>query len=121
VPIRTSGPPPGTVYNSNQNYATLGEYEQSGAFRVGIHCETSAIDHPWRWAIGSADDLVTDEAGHTYLPAWGRAIVTGGIRFLDVIEARNPQYCYAALIHEDVEISMVNFRVDPVFLRIQVP
>ncbi len=121
VPIRTSGPPPGTVYDSNQNYATLGEYEQSGAFRVGIHCETSAIDHPWRWAIGSADDLVTDGAGHTYLPAWGRTVVTGGIRFLDVIEARNPQYCYASLIHEDVQISMVNFRVDPVFLRIQVP
>jgi len=121
VPIRTSGPPPGTVYDSDQNYATLGEYEQSGAFRVGIHCETSPTDHPWRWAIGGPDDLVTDGEGHLYLPAWGRAVVTGGIRFVDVVEARNPQYCYASLIHEDVEISMVNFRVDPVYLRIQVP
>jgi len=121
VPIRTSGPPPGTVYDSDQNYATLGEYVQSGVFRVAIHCETSAIDHPWRWAVGGPDDLVTDDEGHLYLPAWGRALVTGGIRFVDVVEARNPQYCYASLIHEDVEISMVNFRVDPVFLRIQVP
>lgn len=121
VPIRTSGPPPGTVYDSDQNYATLGEYEQSGAFRVGIHCETSPTDHPWRWAVGGPGDLVTDDEGHLYLPAWGRAIVTGGIRFVDVVEARNPQYCYASLIHEDVEISMVNFRVDPVFLFIQVP
>ena len=121
VPIRTSGPPPGTVYDSDQNYATLGEYEQSGAFRVGVHCETSPVDHPWRWAIGGPEDLVTDDEGHLYLPAWGRAVVTGGIRFVDVVEARNPQYCYASLIHEDVEISAVNFRVDPVFLRIQVP
>jgi hypothetical protein len=121
VPIRTSGPPPGTVYDSDQNYATLGEYEQSGAFRVAIHCETSPTDHPWRWAVGGPDDLVTDDEDHLYLPAGEQAVVTGGIRFVDVVEARNPQYCYASLIHEDVEISMVNFRVDPLFLHIQVP
>jgi len=121
VPIRTSGPPPGTVYDSDQNYATQGEYEQSGAFRVGIHCETSPTDHPWRWAVGGPDDLVTDDEGHLYLPAGKHATVTGGIRFVDYVEARNPQYCYASLIHEDVQISMVNYRVDPVFLRIQVP
>jgi hypothetical protein len=121
VPIRTSGPPPGTVYDSDQNYATLGEYEQSGAFRVAIHCETSPIDHPWRWAVGRPDDLVADDEGHLYLPAGERALVTGGIRFVDVVEARNPQYCYASLIHEDVQISMVNYRVDPVRLKIQVP
>jgi len=124
VPIRTSGPPPGTVYDSDQSYATLGEFVQSGVFRVGIHCETSPIDHPWRWAVGGPDDLVeVVEYGerYSYLPAGERAIVTGGIRFVDAVEARNPQYCYASLIHEDVEISMVNFRVDPVALTIQVP
>lgn len=121
VPIRTSGPPPGTIYDSDQNYATLGEYEQSGAFRVGIHCETSPTDHPWRWAIGRPSDLVRDTQGHWYLPPWGRGLVTGGIRFVNVVPARNPQYCYASLIHEDVEISAVNYRVDPLFLRIQVP
>jgi len=124
VPVRTSGPPPGTVYDSDQNYATLGEYEQSGVFRVGIHCETSPTDHPWRWAVGGPDDLVEVVEGgdsYFYLPAGERALVTGGIRFVDFVEARNPQYCYASLIHEDVEISMINFRVDPVFLKIQVP
>ena len=124
VRIRTSGPPPGTVYDSNQNYATLGEYQQSGVFRVGIHCETSPIDHPWRWAIGGPDDLVEVTDGvntYYYLPAGERAMVTGAVRFVDVVEARNPQYCYASLIHEDVEISMVNFRVDPVRLTIEVP
>lgn len=121
VPIRTSGPPPGTVYDSDQNYASLGEYEQSGAFRVGIHCETSPTDHPWRWAIGEPGDLEEDTEGHVFLPAWGRAQVTGGIRFVDAVAARNPQYCYASLIHEDVQISAVNYRVDPVYLYIQVP
>ncbi|RLC88075.1 MAG: hypothetical protein DRI79_07990 [Chloroflexi bacterium] len=124
VPIRTSGPPPGTVYDSDQNYATLGEYIQSGVFRVGIHCENSPIDHPWRWAVGGPDDLVEvvkNGKSYFYLPAGARATVTGGVRFVNVMGVRNPQYCYASLIHEDVEISMVNFRVDPVFLRIQVP
>jgi hypothetical protein len=35
--------------------------------------------------------------------------------------ARNPQYCWAGLIHEDVEIAQVNTHVDPVFLTIEVP
>jgi hypothetical protein len=121
VPIRTSGPPSGTVYDSNENYATLGEYVQSGVFRVGVHCENSITDHPWRWAVGGPEDLVADDEGHLYLPAGRRATVTGGIRFVDVVEARNPQYCYASLIHEDVEISLVNYRVDPVQLTVEVP
>jgi hypothetical protein len=124
VPIRTSGPPPGTVYDSDQNYATLGAHQEPGVFRVGIHCETSPIDHPYRWAVGGPDDLVevTDGANtYYYLPAHERAIVTGGIRFVEVVPARNPQYCYASLIHEDVEISLVNYRVDPVYLTIEVP
>jgi hypothetical protein len=121
VPIRTSGPPPGAVYRSDENHATLGEYVQSGVFRVGIHCENNLTDHPWRWAVGGPEDLVDDGEGHLYLPAGARAVVTGGVRFVDVIEARNPQYCYAALIHEDVEISPVNYRVDPIQLEIDVP
>jgi hypothetical protein len=124
VPIRTSGPPPGTVYDSDQNYATLGENQQPGVFRVGIHCETSPIDHPWRWAVGGPDDLVEVTDGpntYYYLPAGARAVVSGGIRFVDVVEARNPQYCYASLIHEDVEISLVNYRVDAVSVFIEAP
>jgi hypothetical protein len=124
VPIRTSGPPPGTVYDSDQNYATLGENQQPGVFRVGIHCDTSPTDHPWRWAVGGPDDLVEVADGtntYTYLPAGERAVVSGGVRFVDVVEARNPQYCYASLIHEDVEISLVNYRVDAVSVFIEVP
>lgn len=121
VPLRTSGPPPGTVYDSDLNYATLGETIQSGAFRAGVHCENALINYPWRWAIGDESVLVRDEEGHLYLPPFTRAVVTGGIRFVSVEGKRNPQYCWAGLIHEDVEISSVNDRVDPVFLFIQVP
>jgi len=121
VPIRTSGPPPGTVYDSDQNYATLGETIQAGVFRVGIHCENALINYPWRWAVGDESVLVEDEKGHLYLPPDTLAVVTGGIRFVDVEGARNPQYCWAGLIHEDVEISQVNTHVDPVFLFIEVP
>ena len=120
APIRTSGPPPGTVYESDQNYATLGEYIQSGVFRVAIHCENATTNYPWRWAVG--DERVLEKRnGQLYLPPFTRTVVTGGIRFVDVVGARNPQYCWAGLIHEDVEISPVNDRVDPVSLTIEVP
>lgn len=121
TPIRTSGPFAGTVYDSDQNYATLGQTIEAGAFRVGIHCENATINYPWRWAIGDKEALARDGAGHYYLPPFERAQVTGGIRFIDVVEARNPQYCWAGLIHEDVEIAAVNNNVDPLFLQIIVP
>jgi uncharacterized repeat protein (TIGR01451 family) len=120
APIRTSGPPPGTVYQSDQNYATLGAYIQSGAFRVAVHCENATTNYPWRWAVGD-ESVLEERDGQLYLPPFTRAVVTGGIRFVDVVGARNPQYCWAGLIHEDVEISPVNDRVDPVSLLIEVP
>jgi hypothetical protein len=121
TPIRTSGPLPGTVYDSDQNYATLNETIEAGAFRVGIHCENSKINYPWRWAVGGKGDLVESDEGYLYLPAGKRATVTGGIRMVDVVEARNPQYCWAGLIHEDVEIAPVNNNIDPLFLQVVVP
>jgi hypothetical protein len=120
APIRTSGPPPGTVYTNEQNYATLGEYIQSGVFRVGIHCENATTNYPWRWAVGDVS-VLEERDGHLYLPPFTRAVVTGSIRFMDVVGARNPQYCWAGLIHEDVQISPVNDRVDPIPLFIEVP
>ena len=120
APIRTSGPSPGTVYESDQNYATLGEYIQSGVFRVAVHCENATTNYPWRWAVGD-ESVLEERDGHLYLPPFTRAVVTGGIRFVDVVKARQEQYCWAGLIHEDVEISPVNDRVDPVSLFIEVP
>lgn len=116
VPIRTSGPPPGTVYQQDQNKATLGEYEQSGAWRVGINCETAVSDYPWRWAVGTADNLVAEEdpeTGNTYyyLMPGERSVVWGGIHMTHLVPRRNPQNCWAGLIHEDVEISLLNNNV----------
>ena len=115
VPIRTSGPPPGTVYRQDQLAGSLGLFDESGAWRVGIQCETSMGSFPYRWAIAAADDLIAveDEAsGNTYyyLPAKTRAQVWGAIQFTEV-KARNPQNCWAGLIHEDVALSLRNNHV----------
>ncbi len=115
-PIRTSGPPSGTIYKSMaENANTLGEYEQSGVFRVGIMCQTCKSDFPWRWALGTPDTLhqTVDQNGHTqyYLLPGERATITGGIVLDQIVESRNPQNFWAGLIHEDVEV--VNNGVDP--------
>ncbi|PJF21704.1 MAG: hypothetical protein CUN56_09720 [Phototrophicales bacterium] len=109
APIRTSGPPPGTVYQQTQRAASLGAMEQSGVWRVGIDCESAPESYPWRWAIGSAEDLVErydPVSGNTYLylEPGRRAEVWGAIRMTELIEAANPMNCWAGLIHEDVDM-----------------
>jgi hypothetical protein len=108
VPIRTSGPPPGTVYQQTQRAATFKAFDESGAWRVGVDCLTAESDYPWRWAIGTDDDLiqVEDEASgnvYRYLPPGARTVVWGAVRLTE-LEARNPQNCWAGLIHEDVAV-----------------
>ena len=115
VPIRTSGPPPGTVYRQQQLAGSLDYFDESGAWRVGIQCQTSTTSFPWRWAI-APDEALTEvldpSSGNTfrYLPAGQRAVVWGGIQLTEA-EARNPQNCWAGLIHEDVAISLRNNHV----------
>ncbi|NLX10258.1 MAG: hypothetical protein GXY36_11430 [Chloroflexi bacterium] len=116
TPIRTTGPFPGTVYQYDQVASTLGAYEESGAWRVGINCDTSLSDFPWRWAIAPQDELteVYDEKnGETYyyLQPGQRAEVWGAIRMTELVRARNPQACWAGLIHEDVGIPALQSRV----------
>lgn len=116
TPIRTAGPFPGTVYQFDQQAASLGQYEESGAWRVGIKCDTSLSDFPWRWAIAPQDQLeaVYDQARdetYYYLLPGKRAEVWGAIRMTDLIAARNPQDCWAGLIHEDVGIPAYQSRV----------
>ncbi len=115
VPIRTSGPPPGAVYQQEQLAGSLGRFAESGAWRVGIQCETSTGSFPYRWAIG-ADAVLTEvydaasDNTYRYLPAGMRSVVWGGIR-MTAVKARNPQNCWAGLIHEDVAISLRNNHV----------
>lgn len=115
VPIRTSGPAPGTVYQQDQLAGTLGYFDEAGAWRVGIQCETSIASFPYRWAIAPDDRLqeVYDEASentYRYLAPGERAVVWGAIRMTEV-KARNPQNCWAGLIHEDVAVSLRNNHV----------
>ena len=121
APIRTTGPEPGTVYEQNARAATLGWYDESGAWRVGIDCDTCMSDYPWRWAVGTRDELTAVEVdGQTqyYLMPGQRVVVHGGIRLTEIVEARNPQQFWAGLIHEDVGIAPLNNRVDPHWIEI---
>jgi hypothetical protein len=119
--LRTSGPLPGTVYASDEDFDTVGAPSLVGVFRVGIHCENEAVVYPYRWAIGDETVLEEDSEGRLYLPPYTRAVVSGGVRFVDVVDARNPQFCWAGLIHEGVDMVPGSTHVDPVFLFIEVP
>ena len=123
VPIRTSGPQPGYVYDFDQNYNVPGFAEESGAWRVGIDFDTSLRNYPFRWAVGGPGDLITKTIGdkmYYYLPPNSKAVVTGGIKITEK-PPRDPLYFWAGLIHEDVEISDINNRVDPHSITIDQP
>jgi hypothetical protein len=126
APLRTSGPWSGFVYDSMAaNANTLGEFEEDGAWRVGLMCQTCISDYPWRWAVGTPDalTLIPDAAGNDqyYVLPGQRVTVTGGVVLDKVIPSRNPQYFWAGLIHENVAIAAVNNRVDPEFVTILSP
>ena len=115
VPLRTTGPAPGTVYLQEQRAATLKAFEESGAWRVGIDCSTAETDYPWRWALGTEADSYEEFdplSGnmYRYLPPGAQVVVWGGIHFTQA-EALNPQHCWAGLIHEHVEVSIRNRNV----------
>jgi hypothetical protein len=125
VPIRTAGPFDGSdCYEMDQNYYTKGFVQESGAFRVGVDFETNTgTDHPWRWGIGTLNDLdVVDHNGTKlyYLAPDKQVVVSGCIRFTRV-PPRNPFNVYASLIQEDVEILPVNYHVSPVSILLVKP
>lgn len=108
VPIRTSGPWPGTVYEQDQLPAAMGYPDESGAWRVGIECQNSMSSFPYRWAIGTENDLTrvedpNNENVYYYLEPGRQTVVWGAIHFTR-LEERNPQACWAGLIHEDVAV-----------------
>ncbi len=120
APIRTTGPAPGTVYDSDWNYNTLGWHTESGAWRAAIGYENEISNYPFRWAVGNLDEL--EKIGdHYYLMPGQRTVVTGTIRVVGPFGERNPQPVWAGLIHEDVEISAVNNRVDPHAILVDLP
>lgn len=120
TPIRTTGPEPGTVYNSNENYNSIGWHTESGAWRIAIGFENELSNYQYRWAVGRDEDLVEID-GFKYLMPGERALVTGGIKVTGPFGERNPQPIWAGLIHEDVEVSQFNNRVDPKSILVDLP
>ncbi|MGJ3238483.1 MAG: hypothetical protein ACFE0Q_07235 [Anaerolineae bacterium] len=126
VPIRTTNPPAGTVYQQTQRPASVNALEEPGAWRVGISCDTSLTDFPYRWAVGTEDVLITlidQETGreYRYLPARTSTVVWGAVRLTEINEFANPQTCWAGLIHEGVNVSVENRFVGPIEVQIGEP
>ncbi len=124
APLRTTGPEPGYTYDSmSANANALGAYEEAGAWRIGIMCQTCKSDYPWRWALGTPDTLtlIPDSNGRPqyYLMPGQTAVVTGGIALDDVVPSLNPQYFWAGLIHENVAV--VNNRIGQELVTILAP
>lgn len=118
--LRTTGPWPGTTYRSDQNFNTLGWSEESGVFRVAMDFDTSLRNYPFRWGIGRPDGNLVQLDDYWYLPPRARSMVTGCVQIVET-PVRNPLYYWMGLIHEDVQIALVNNRVDPNFVTIWEP
>ena len=116
VPVRTTGPPPGTTYTTSENFNTLGWYEEPGAWRFGIDFEgnTTGRPYPYRFALGSDAELMVIN-GEKYLMPGQRATIVGHLQIIDKPPRIAPHY-WAGLIHEDVR--NVNDHVDPQVINI---
>ena len=120
TPIRTTGPEPGTVYDSDWNYNTLGWNTESGAFRFAIGYENETSNYAYRWAVGDRESL-TQIGEFYYLMPGQQVVITGGTRIVGDLGVRNPQPMWAGLIHEDVEISQFNNRVGVKGITLDLP
>ncbi len=114
VPIRTAGPWPGTVYQSDQNFNTLAYeadddswFEQSGTWRFALNFQSNfGQDFPFRYAVGRREDLrceLVDGREQCFLDPGKRGLVYGTIIWVDA-PARNPFRIWGGLLHEDVAV-----------------
>lgn len=110
TPVRTIGPFPGTVYQIDQQSNSLGYLEKDGVWRIGINCQGTLSDFPWRWGIGILGENLTEvndpafDDTFYYLEPDAQSEVWGAIRMTEILEERNPRSCWAGLIHEGVNI-----------------
>jgi hypothetical protein len=130
VPIRTSGPPVGTAYRSDENYNTLAVnmdkesyHQQAGVWRFGINLDISDTDFPYRWAVGEQDELrveIIDGREQWFLDPGKRATVTGSIELVGPFP-REAIFAWGGLIHEYVGVNAENNYVDRILLHIGEP
>jgi len=120
VPVRTTGPEPGTTYTTSQNFNTLGNYEEPGVFRVGLDYEGNSAGriYPFRWQLGMDDELTTVQTSagpQKYLMPGQTVTVVGHLQIVDAPVVTSPYY-WLGLIHEQVWI--VQDRVEPTSISI---
>jgi hypothetical protein len=124
-PIRTEGPfDPEACYTLDENRYTKGYAEADGAWRFGVDFQTNTgEDHPFRWGIGSLDDLdvVERDGQKLYYLAPGKQVLVRGCVVLNRVPVRNPFNMWGSLIHENVEIASVNSRVSPIRVTVVKP
>ena len=114
VGVRTKGPPPGTLYNTSENFNSKEMYEEPGVFRVGLDYDgnSSGRQYPFRWQLGRDDEL-TDIDGYLYLMPGQAVEVVGHLRIVDVPVTIAP-YHWIGLIHEQVQIVMDRVEASPI-------
>jgi len=112
VAVRTKGPEPGAIYTSSENYNHKTMYEEPGIFRLGADFEgnSSGRTYPFRWQLGSDDELTVID-GQKYLLPGQTVMIVGHIHIVDKPVKVAPYY-WLGLIHEQVWI--VDDRVEPV-------
>lgn len=115
VPIRTTGPEPGTLYTTSENFNTKQGYEQPGAWRVGLDSEGNSVGrpYPYRWQLGTSKELarvVRDGREYFYLMPGKRVTVSGSVKIVDKPPRVNVAY-WVGLVQEDVRI--VEDHVEP--------
>jgi len=120
APIRTTGPWPGATYADQQNFNTLGWPEDSGVFRIAMDYDAGSHAYPFRWGIGTPGVDLVRRGDAWYLEPGARSCVHGCVQITEIPE-RNPLHFWMGLLHEDVEMSLVNHRVDPAFVTIWEP
>lgn len=130
VPIRTSGPPSGTHYRSDQNYNTLALemddeswHQQAGVWRFGVNFDVSESDFPYRWAVGKDDELrceMIEGREQCFLDPGKRGTVTGSIEMVGPFP-RDAIFAWGGLIHEYVGINAENNFVDRIIVHIDEP
>jgi hypothetical protein len=130
VPIRTSGPPSGTHYRSDQNYNTLALemdeeswHQQAGVWRFGVNFDVSESDFPYRWAVGKDDELrceIIEGREQCFLDPGKRGTVIGSIEMVGPFP-RDAIFAWGGLIHEYVGINAENNFVDRIVVHIDQP
>jgi hypothetical protein len=98
-------------------------HQQAGVWRFGINFDVSTTDFPYRWSVGTADELrceTIEGREQCFLDPGMRGTVTGSIEMVGPFP-RNEIFAWGGLIHEYVGINAENNYVDQVNLNIDEP